>query len=97
MFKRLLSMVIAIILLFSNTVVFANYNVENNSASAQQGDTFRQPVFIRSHSVDVEIRNQVARTRVTQVFVNESDDLAHLGPLENTKTRQDVDGANNRC
>ena len=41
-----------------------------------QDTTPRQPVFIRSHRVNVEITDQIARTSIEQIFVNEGSRAA---------------------
>ncbi len=56
---------------------------------------YQQPqnVFIRSHRVDVEISNQVARTRIEQVFVNEGSRPAegtYIFPLPRGVTISDL-------
>ncbi len=52
-----------------------------------------QPVFIRSHRVDVEITDQIARTRIEQVFVNEGSFMAegtYIFPLPHGVTISDL-------
>ena len=51
-------------------------------------------VFIKSHRVDVEITNQIAKTRVTQVFVNEGSSMAegtYIFPLPKGVTISDLE------
>lgn len=51
-------------------------------------------VYIKSHRVDVEITDQIAKTRVTQVFVNETDFVAegtYVFPLPPGVTISDLE------
>lgn len=48
----------------------ASHDVAETTTVAQDTNP-RQPVFIRSHRVNVEITDQIARTRIEQIFVNE--------------------------
>lgn len=95
MAKRLIIFIMATFLLVGNMPALAHYNVDPTATPTQQGDDFfRQPVFIRSHSVDVEIRDQVAKTRITQVFVNESQQMAegtYVFPLPAGVTISDLE------
>ena len=62
------------------------------STSIEQS-TAHQPVFIESHRVDVEIENQIARTRIEQVFVNEGSTMAegtYVFPLPRGVTISDL-------
>lgn len=72
------------------------------SASAQQATPVNvagyaqmsNGVFIKSHRVDVEITNQIAKTRVTQVFVNEGSNMAegtYVFPLPKGVTISDLE------
>jgi Ca-activated chloride channel family protein len=86
--KRLLSLLVMVIVLVGTAV----------PAFAQ--DTFPEPrpvmdgqVFLRTHRVQVDIENQVATTRVEQVFVNESDRVAegtYVFPLPRGATVSDL-------
>lgn len=53
----------------------ASHDTAPTTISAQD-TTPRQPVFIRSHRVNVEITDQIARTSIEQIFVNEGSRAA---------------------
>lgn len=94
MAKRLIILALAALLLFGNSVALAHYNADTPSTPPQQDDIMRQPVFIRSHSVDVTIRDQVARTRITQEFVNDTDVMqegTYVFPLPEGVTISDLE------
>jgi Ca-activated chloride channel homolog len=95
MAKRFIVLMMAAFLLVGNSLALAHYNPDSPQPSMPQGDdTFRQPVFIRSHTVDVEIRDQVAKTRITQVFVNNSERMAegtYVFPLPQGVTISDLE------
>jgi Ca-activated chloride channel family protein len=86
--KRLLSLLVMAILLVGAAL----------PALAQ--DTFPEPrpimdgqVFLKTHRVQVDIENQVATTRVEQVFVNESERIAegtYVFPLPRGATVTDL-------
>ena len=62
------------------------------NTSIEQSSSF-QPVYIESHRVDVEIENQIARTRIEQVFVNEGSTMAegtYVFPLPRGVTISDL-------
>lgn len=67
----------------------------NNALSVTTGYTqISQGVYIKSHRVNVEITDQIAKTRVTQVFVNEGSTMAegtYIFPLPKGVTISDLE------
>jgi Ca-activated chloride channel family protein len=72
--KRSLVALLLLAMLMGGTVpALAQNPVSDAPASLYQGD---RGVIIRAHHVDVEIDNQIATTRIEQVFFNESNRVA---------------------
>ena len=93
MSKRLSMILVLVVMLLSNTVATAAPTPANNTTSQQDSPSFA-PVYIRSHRVDVEIRDQIAKTRIEQVFVNETDRMAegtYVFPLPAGVTISDLE------
>lgn len=87
------SMMICLSIIFGAVwPAFAHQPLPNDKTFWFQSDV-RQSVFIRSHRVDVEIDNQIARTRIEQVFVNDSSLVAegtYVFPLPQGVTVSDL-------
>ncbi len=93
MFKSIISFLALGILLLSASLSLAANPVAGPTVGPQQDTGFRQNVYIESHRVDVVIRDQVARTRIQQVFVNEGNTQAegtYVFPLPQGVTISDL-------
>jgi Ca-activated chloride channel family protein len=68
-------------------------NHDTIPTNIQPAQAFRESVFIESYRVDVEITDQIARTRIEQVFVNQGDRPAegtYVFPLPEGVTISDL-------
>lgn len=93
MFKQLISIIVLGIMLLSQGVSLAATQPAGPHDNPHQDTAFRENVYIESHQVDVVIRDQVARTRIKQVFVNEGSFQAegtYVFPLPQGVTISDL-------
>ncbi len=93
MSKKLLSIIVLSIFLSGLGTSLASTTSTKLRSTTPQETNFRQNVYIESHQVDVSIRDQVARTRIKQVFVNEGPTQAegtYIFPLPSGVTISDL-------
>ncbi len=91
-----ISLVLTMLFIFSLLLSSVPSVAANNSApTAATGYTqVSHGVYIKSHRVNVEITDQIAKTRVTQVFVNEGSSMAegtYIFPLPKGVTISDLE------
>lgn len=94
MYRKISLIITLCVVLISSNIALAFYGDAGSAyRPAQEPPTFRQSVFIKSHRVDVQINNQIARTRVEQIFVNEGSTMAegtYIFPLPRGVTVSDL-------
>ncbi|MCI0712659.1 MAG: VWA domain-containing protein [Chloroflexi bacterium] len=88
--------IITTLLFIFMLVAVASPALATQSPTAGAGTVFQiaRGVYIKSHRVDVEITDQIAKTRVTQVFVNDTDFVAegtYVFPLPPGVTISDLE------
>ncbi|MCB9438064.1 MAG: VWA domain-containing protein [Anaerolineales bacterium] len=92
---RKLSLIITLCVVMISTNLALAFQGQSvlDGRPGQEPPAFRQSVFIKSHRVDVQIDNQIARTRVEQIFVNEGTTMAegtYVFPLPKGVTVSDL-------
>lgn len=92
---RKLSLIITLCVVMISTNLALAFQGQSivDGRPGQEPPAFRQSVFIKSHRVDVQIDNQIARTRVEQIFVNEGSTMAegtYVFPLPKGVTVSDL-------
>lgn len=89
----IITAIASLVILVSSVLPALAVNPAIDIPSAPAQETSWQPVYIRSHRVDVEIDNQIAHTRIEQIFVNEGSTAAegtYVFPLPQGVTISDL-------